>query len=206
MFQQAFEAVFERSVTVPMPTEYGQFRMTVCTELANGREHILLEMGEPERVKAPIVRLHSECATGDLFGSRRCDCGPQLQHALKRISEEGAGAVLYLRQEGRGIGLANKMMAYQLQDQGVDTVDANLMLGFEADQRRYDVAVAILKSVGITQVRLLTNNPEKIQALTGLGVEVRQRLPIEVGKERENQRYLRTKQRRMGHRFSSVTA
>ena len=205
MFQQPYEAVFEKSVTVPMPTEFGQFRMTVYTELANGREHILLEMGEPDQQQAPLVRVHSECATGDLFASRRCDCGAQLNHSLKRIAEEGCGMLLYLRQEGRGIGLANKMLAYQLQDQGLDTVDANLTLGFDADQRNYQLAVSVLKSQGVEQLRLLTNNPEKVRALTVLGIDVKQRLPIEVGQVTENRHYLQTKKSRMGHLFGALT-
>jgi len=205
MFQQPYEAVFEKSVTVPMPTEFGQFRMTVYTELANGREHILLEMGEPDQQQAPLVRVHSECATGDLFASRRCDCGAQLNHSLKRIAEEGCGMLLYLRQEGRGIGLANKMLAYQLQDQGLDTVDANLTLGFDADQRNYQLAVSVLKSQGVEQLRLLTNNPEKVRALTVLGIDVKQRLPIEVGQVTENRNYLQTKKSRMGHLFGALT-
>ena len=199
MFQQPYEALFEKSVTVSMPTEYGLFRMTVFTELANSREHILLEMGEPERENAPLVRVHSECATGDLFGSKRCDCGEQLNYALKRIAEEGSGVLIYLRQEGRGIGLANKMMAYQLQDQGMDTVEANLSLGFEADQRSYDLAASILESIGLKQLRLLTNNPEKVRSLTELGLIIKQRLAIEVGRVAENQTYLATKKSRMGH-------
>ncbi|MEH6576504.1 MAG: GTP cyclohydrolase II [Amphritea sp.] len=190
---------FEKSVTVPMPTEYGEFRMTVYTELKNGREHIVLEMGELERQRAPIVRMHSECATGDLFSSRRCDCGAQLNYSLKRISEEGSGVLLYLRQEGRGIGLSNKLKAYQLQDSGLDTVDANLQLGFKADERSYDLAGAILKSMNLLHIRLLTNNPAKVSALVEQGIRVEQRLPIEVGQVKENAGYLETKKQRMGH-------
>jgi len=196
------KALFTRSVTVEMPLEEGLFDMTVVTENATGREHIILQMGEVEQQQAPIVRIHSECATGDLFGSKRCDCGPQLQYALQQISAAGHGLLIYLRQEGRGIGLSNKLMAYQLQDNGLDTVDANLALGFAADQRSYDIAVAILNSLQISSLRLLTNNPDKIAALEAEGIRVTQRLNIETGATRENRHYLAAKKARMGHLLS----
>lgn len=199
MFQPAYTELFSKSVTVPMPTEHGEFRMTVYTERANGREHMVLEMGDSDRDGSPIVRLHSECATGDLFGSKRCDCGAQLQSSLACISAEGRGVLVYLRQEGRGIGLSNKLLAYQLQDQGLDTLDANLQLGFAADERCYDLAAAILKSMGIDRLRLLTNNPDKLTALVAQAIRVDQRLPIDVGRTEENSRYLDTKSQRMGH-------
>tara|TARA_R110002167_G_scaffold4648_10_gene21987 strand:+ start:6655 stop:7272 length:618 start_codon:yes stop_codon:yes gene_type:complete len=199
MFQPEYTALFSKSVTVPMPTEHGEFRMTVYTERANGREHLVLQMGAADRQGSPLVRLHSECATGDLFGSKRCDCGAQLQYSLKQISAEGCGMLVYLRQEGRGIGLSNKLMAYQLQDQGLDTLDANLQLGFAADERCYELAVAILKSMGIDRLRLLTNNPDKVAALVAQAIRVDQRIPITVGRTEENSRYLDTKKQRMGH-------
>lgn len=199
MFQPAYLALFSKSVTVPMPTEYGEFRMTVYTERSNGREHMMLEMGTPGQQGSPLVRLHSECATGDLFASKRCDCGAQLQHSLERISAEGCGVLVYLRQEGRGIGLSNKLKAYQLQDQGMDTIDANLTLGFQADERSYGLAVSILKSMGLKRIRLLTNNPDKVDALIGEHIQVDQRISIEVGHAVENAGYLAAKKHRMGH-------
>ena len=199
MFQLAYVAPFTKSVTVPMPTEYGEFRMTVYTERSNGREHMVLEMGSAERQQPPLVRLHSECATGDLFGSRRCDCGNQLQRSLERIGQQGCGVLVYLRQEGRGIGLSNKLRAYQLQDQGLDTVDANLKLGFQADERCYELAADILKSMGINRLRLLTNNPDKVAALAAQSIRVEQRVSIEVESAEESAGYLAAKKRRMGH-------
>jgi 3,4-dihydroxy 2-butanone 4-phosphate synthase/GTP cyclohydrolase II len=197
--------LFTQSVTVLMPTDYGQFSMTVYTERANGREHMVLTMGDFERQRSPIVRMHSECATGDLFSSKRCDCGAQLQYSLQRISKEGCGVLMYLRQEGRGIGLSNKLMAYALQDRGLDTVDANLQLGFQADERRYDLAAAILKSMNLRHIRLLTNNPAKVNALVEQDIRVTQRIPIEVGYVKENAAYLTTKKQRMGHFLMSLT-
>ncbi|MFT5722419.1 MAG: GTP cyclohydrolase II [Motiliproteus sp.] len=199
MFQPACTALFSKSVTVPMPTASGEFRMTVYTERANGREHLVLQMGDADRQESPVVRLHSECATGDLFGSKRCDCGAQLQHALEYIGREGDGVLVYLRQEGRGIGLSNKLRAYQLQDQGLDTVDANLKMGFQADERCYELAAEILKSMGIDRLRLLTNNPDKVAALAAFSIRVEQRIPIEVGYAEENAGYLAAKKLRMGH-------
>tara|TARA_R110001583_G_C5643627_1_gene408133 strand:- start:40 stop:657 length:618 start_codon:yes stop_codon:yes gene_type:complete len=199
MFQPAYTESFSKSVTVPMPTEYGEFRMTVYTERSNDREHMVLEMGEPRQQETALVRLHSECATGDLFASKRCDCGAQLQHSLKQISAEGCGVLVYLRQEGRGIGLSNKLKAYQLQDRGLDTIDANLALGFQADERCYDLAASILKSMGLKRIRLLTNNPDKVDALVEEHIQVDQRIPIEVGHEVENAGYLAAKKHRMGH-------
>ncbi|MEH6650849.1 MAG: GTP cyclohydrolase II [Motiliproteus sp.] len=199
MFQPAYSALFSKSVTVPMPTEYGEFRMTVYTERSNGREHMVLETGTPGQQGSPLVRLHSECATGDLFGSKRCDCGAQLKHSLERIQAEGCGVLVYLRQEGRGIGLSNKLKAYQLQDRGLDTLDANLALGFQADERSYVLAASILKSMGLRRIRLLTNNPDKVAALMAEHVQVDQRIAIEVGHEVENAGYLAVKKHRMGH-------
>lgn len=186
------------SVTVPMPTAYGDFSMTVVTDPRDGKEHILMVMGQPGYDSEPIVRIHSECATGDLFSSSRCDCGDQLDRSLQVIAAAGCGVLIYLRQEGRGIGLKNKLRAYQLQDQGLDTVDANLQLGLPVDSRSYVIAVAMLESLNIRAVRLLTNNPEKIQGLQELGIRVR-RLPIQVAYKAANQSYMKTKQVRLGH-------
>ncbi|WP_286238065.1 GTP cyclohydrolase II [Neptuniibacter halophilus] len=189
-----------RSVTVPMPTDYGDFAMTVFTEAETGKEHMLLVLGDVASETAPMVRIHSECATGDLFASERCDCGEQLQASLRMMSEQGSGVLLYLRQEGRGIGLANKLRAYQLQDQGLDTVDANLALGLPADGRDYRIAAIMLEELGISEIRLLTNNPAKLTGLQALGIRVRQRLPLQVRYRTRNLGYMKTKQQRMGHR------
>lgn len=186
------------AVSVRMPTANGEFLMTVITDPEDGKEHILMVMGQPEREVAPLVRIHSECATGDLFASSRCDCGEQLESALKMIGEEGCGVLIYLRQEGRGIGLKNKLRAYQLQDQGLDTVDANLQLGLPIDSRCYAIAAAALKSMNITTLCLLTNNPEKINSLETFGFDV-SRLPIQVDYQSHNLAYMKAKQLRMGH-------
>ena len=198
----------EDSVTVPMPTAYGEFLMTVVTDPHDGKEHIVLQMGDlkrspeqsaPQNTESePIVRIHSECATGDLFASSRCDCGEQLDQSLEIIAAAGHGVLIYLRQEGRGIGLKNKLRAYQLQDQGLDTVDANLHLGLPVDSRSYALAAAILTSLGISRVRLLTNNPEKVQSLQEFGISV-SRLPIQVAYQEHNLGYMKTKQSRLGH-------
>ncbi len=192
----------EDSVSVPMPTAYGEFLMTVVTDPHDGKEHIVLQMGDLKRSAKqnaePIVRVHSECATGDLFASSRCDCGEQLDQSLEIIAAAGHGVLIYLRQEGRGIGLKNKLRAYQLQDQGLDTVDANLHLGLPVDSRSYALAAAILTSLEISCVRLLTNNPEKVQSLQEFGISV-SRLPIQVAYQEHNLSYMETKQSRLGH-------
>ncbi len=185
-------------VTVPMPTAYGEFSMTVFTDPADGKEHIYLLMGQPAQVSEPIIRIHSECATGDLFASSRCDCGEQLDRSLRIISDAGCGVLIYLRQEGRGIGLKNKLRAYQLQDQGLDTIDANLQLGLPADSRSYLIAAAVLKALKISKIRLLTNNPEKVNGLQAQGLAVN-RLPLHADYHHQNLGYMKTKQMRMGH-------
>ena len=182
-----------------LPTKFGNFRIRVFVG-PDGKEHTALYTGDlsnPE--KTPIVRIHSECLTGDAFGSLKCDCGPQLESAMRRIQEEGCGAIVYLRQEGRGIGLYSKIQAYALQDQGHDTLDANLLLGLPADGRKYDFASEMLKSVGLKRIKLLTNNPLKIQALEENGIEVVERKSIVVGLNEKNEKYLSTKAKRMGH-------
>ncbi len=180
-----------------LPTRHGTFDITIYRDL-NGLEHSLLSMGDIS-ANEPLVRLHSECLTGDAFGSSRCDCGEQLQNALQAIAAAGCGALLYLRQEGRGIGLANKIKAYALQDQGHDTVDANVTLGFPADARRYGQAADMLRDAGATRVRLMTNNPAKIEALEALGISVTERVPLIIEAGENNQGYLQTKADRMGH-------
>jgi GTP cyclohydrolase II len=167
----------------------------------DGREHVALTLGDRSTFsQAPVLmRVHSECLTGDAFASLRCDCGPQLQAAMANVAEAGRGIILYLRQEGRGIGLGNKLRAYALQDTGLDTVEANHQLGFEADLRRYDIALLMLQDLGVQQVRLMTNNPRKVAALAEAGIEVVDRVPIEVGRNLHNEGYLHTKTRKLGH-------
>jgi 3,4-dihydroxy 2-butanone 4-phosphate synthase/GTP cyclohydrolase II len=187
-----------------LPTIYGQFRMTVYHDV-EGKEHVCLRLGEIGD-QPLLVRVHSECLTGDVFGSVRCDCRDQLLFALESISEEGRGMLVYLRQEGRGIGLTNKVQAYALQDEGFDTVDANLHLGLPADGRNYAAAAAILCDQGVTQVRLLTNNPQKVLDLETGSIEVVERVPHETAPRPENQRYLKTKADKLGHLFGTSGA
>ena len=186
-----------------LPTIYGEFLVTAHTD-DDGNEHLALRLGEIAGAP-PIVRIHSECLTGDVFGSVRCDCGDQLVAALQRIAEDGRGILLYLRQEGRGIGLANKLRAYSLQDTGLDTVDANLHLGFPADSRSYSVAASILHELGVTKIRLLTNNPQKIADLEAERIQVVERIAQQIPPRPENKRYLQTKAERLGHLFGEGT-
>ncbi len=196
VLQQREDHIIRRVASSALPTRYGHFTATAYSD-ARGREHLSLNYGPlPE---APLVRLHSECLTGDALGSLRCDCGEQLQSAMQRIAENGSGLILYLRQEGRGIGLANKIQAYALQDDGLDTVQANLCLGFLPDQRDYAVAAAMLREQGISTVRLLSNNPEKVRALQECGITVVERVAHEVPARPENHFYLQTKAEKMQH-------
>lgn len=182
-----------------LPTEYGNFRIRAFVG-PDGKEHATLYTGKlADADKPPLVRIHSECLTGDAFGSLKCDCGPQLEASLKRIQEEGNGALVYLKQEGRGIGLFSKIQAYALQDQGHDTLDANLLLGLPADGRKYDVAAEMLKELGLIEIRLMTNNPLKIRGLRENGIVVRQRVQHQSGVGPRNIDYLSTKRHRMGH-------
>ena len=182
-----------------LPTRWGTFRIHGF-QSANGGEHVALVMGDPAAADAPLVRVHSECLTGDALFSQRCDCGPQLEAAMKRIGEAGEGVIVYLRQEGRGIGLLNKIRAYGLQDEeGADTVEANEALGFAADGRDYGVAASMLASLGVSRVRLMTNNPAKVEGLEATGVSVAERLPILVGHNVHNHAYLETKAAKFGH-------
>lgn len=181
-----------------LPTELGNFRVRVTTD-AEGNEHSLLYTGDISNAESPLVRVHSECLTGDAFGSMKCDCGPQLKEAMKKIQEAGCGAVVYLRQEGRGIGLHSKIQAYALQDIGYDTLDANLALGLPADARDYKIAARMLVDAGVKKVRLMTNNPLKIQGLRENGIEVDRRVEHITGVSIENINYLSTKGKRMGH-------
>ncbi len=188
----------KREVCARIPTEEGEFRLCLYSNNRDDKEHLALVMGDPAGEAVP-VRLHSECFTGDVLGSRRCDCGEQLHLAMQFIAREGRGVVVYLRQEGRGIGLLDKLRAYNLQDQGYDTVEANLLLGHQADERDYDIGVAILRDLGVRSVRLLTNNPAKVEALQAAGLTVVERVPLVPTVHEENRFYLETKVRRMHH-------
>ena len=182
-----------------LPTKYGDFVIRVFHESETGLDHVALTLGEMSGPDPVLIRVHSECLTGDAFGSLRCDCGPQLDAALSQISAKGWGAVLYLRQEGRGIGLHAKIQAYHLQDRGADTLDANLLLGLPADARNYRIASTMLKSLGVEEVCLLSNNPDKVEQLEKHGIIVSQRMPLIVGVGEDNMDYLQTKADRMGH-------
>ena len=181
-----------------LPTEQGNFRMRVFVD-DKGAEHSILSVGLDDTTKAPLVRIHSECLTGDAFGSLKCDCGPQLRAAMARIQEEGCGAIVYMRQEGRGIGLEAKIRAYALQDLGMDTLDANLALNLPADGREYDFSAHMLKQIGVEKVRLMTNNPLKINGLLSNGISIEKRVPHITGRCQTNNHYLSTKAKRMGH-------
>lgn len=182
-----------------LPTAWGEFTIHGFEDADNGKEHVALTMGTVADGQPVLGRIHSECLTGDALHSLRCDCGAQLDAAMQAIAHEGRGVLLYLRQEGRGIGLVNKIRAYQLQDQGADTVQANEQLGFEADMRQYDMLKIMLDHLGITQLRLMTNNPRKLQALEDMGVEVVDRIPLQIGENPHNRHYLATKAGKLGH-------
>jgi len=198
-YRRRTEKLVERVVSVRLPTEYGVFTATAFRETLTGREHLALVMGEiGENV---LVRVHSECLTGDVFHSLRCDCGEQLEAALAAIAAEGRGVLLYMAQEGRGIGLLNKLKAYELQEQGLDTVDANLALGFAADEREWGIGNQILADLGITTMRLLTNNPKKVSGVEAYGLKVTEQVPIEMAPRPENARYLAAKRDKLGHKL-----
>ncbi len=184
-----------------LPTRHGQFLIHAFEDRQTGQEHVALSMGDLGDGQPVLMRVHSECLTGDGFGSLRCDCGPQLEAAMQKVAGEGRGVILYLRQEGRGIGLVNKVRAYQLQDQGADTVEANEQLGFAPDLREYSMCEDMLRHLGVTQVRLMTNNPLKVEALEKHGIAVVERVPLMTGRNPHNDQYLDTKQEKMGHLF-----
>ena len=198
-YRLKLESLVEKGVEVDMPTEHGHFRLVPFRQKSNGLEHVALTKGDFTPDEPVLVRVHSSCATGDIFGSMRCDCGEQLHKAMELIDKEGKGAVIYLNQEGRGIGLMEKMKAYKLQEEGMDTVDANICLGHQADERDYGVGAQILREIGITKIRLLTNNPVKRVGLEAYGLEIVENVPIEVIPNKFNEKYLHTKKERMGH-------
>ena len=198
------ESSVEQGEEVDMPTSHGHFRLIPFRQKSNGLEHIALIKGDVSTPEPVLVRVHSSCATGDIFGSQRCDCGDQLHKAMEMIEKEGRGVVLYLNQEGRGIGLMDKIKAYKLQEQGLDTVDANLHLGHKADERDYGVGAQILNALGVHRMRLMTNNPVKRIGLEGYGLSVEENVPIEVAPNDYNLRYMRTKKERMGHHIDQV--
>lgn len=198
-YRLRLESLIEVGKEVDMPTEYGHFRLVPFRQKSNGLEHMALIKGEWEKDEPVMVRVHSSCATGDIFGSRRCDCGEQLHKAMQMIEKEGKGVLVYMQQEGRGIGLMNKIAAYKLQEEGYDTVDANVHLGFKPDERDYGCGAQMLRHLGVRKMRLLTNNPVKRVGLEAYGLEIVENIPIEITPNKYNMRYLKTKKDRMGH-------
>lgn len=195
------ESLIKREIEVAMPTEYGDFRLVAFEQINTQDVHMALIKGTWEKDEPVLVRVHSSCVTGDIFGSCRCDCGPQLHRAMQMVEKEGKGVVLYMKQEGRGIGLINKLRAYKLQEQGLDTVEANIQLGFDMDERDYGVGAQILRDIGVTKIRLISNNPKKRVGLMGYGLEIVDNVPIEVVPNPHNERYLMTKRDKLGHQI-----
>jgi 3,4-dihydroxy 2-butanone 4-phosphate synthase/GTP cyclohydrolase II len=200
-YRRQTEKLVERMTSVRLPTAYGDFTTVAFRETLTGKHHVALVKGEVDGEENVLVRVHSECLTGDVFHSLRCDCGEQLELALERIAAEPRGVLLYMAQEGRGIGLLNKLKAYELQEAGLDTVEANLELGFAADLREYGIGSQILADLGLTTIRILTNNPKKMTGIEGFGLTVVEQVPIEVSPNAENRRYLETKRSKLGHQL-----
>lgn len=198
------ESLIEMGPEVQMPTKYGYFRLIPFLQISTGLEHVALVKGNWEKDESILVRVHSSCVTGDIFGSMRCECGDQLQMAMDLIEKEGKGVLVYMNQEGRGIGLMNKIKAYKLQEQGLDTVDANLHLGFDADERDYGVGAQILQKLGVCKMRLMTNNPVKRIGLEAYGLTITENIPLEIPFNEFNEKYMRTKKERMGHNLRSI--
>ncbi|MBT7687042.1 MAG: GTP cyclohydrolase II, partial [Flavobacteriales bacterium] len=193
------ERIIEKNVTVDMPTQWGDFKLHAYTQTTTGEEHIALTKGEWDVDESILVRVHSSCVTGDIFGSNRCDCGTQLHEAMQKIDEAGKGVVVYMQQEGRGIGLLNKLKAYKLQEEGLDTVEANLQLGFKMDERDYGVGAQILNDLGVRKMKLMSNNPKKRTGLIGYGLEITDVVSLEAPTNPHNHHYLKTKKDKMGH-------